>query len=127
MSLKSGISLAGFVKSSPLLNRFITPVANAYAHATGHRQHGLKYDDLIIEEDETVQKAIGRLSERESYDRAFRLKRAIHLSVLHRELPKDQWLKPSEDERYLTPAIEELRKEEAEREAWDSIKVEKKH
>ncbi|KAE8236304.1 hypothetical protein A4X13_0g9193 [Tilletia indica] len=91
-SLELGISRASFVENSPALSRFVTPVASAYAAAAGHRKVGLKYDDLIMEEDEGVQKAIGRLTERESYDRAFRLRMAIHLSVLHRELPKEEWL-----------------------------------
>lgn len=34
----------------------LKPLANAYAHITGYRQHGLRYDDLIIEEREDVQK-----------------------------------------------------------------------
>jgi len=40
---------------------------------------------------ETDNKAIGRLSPRESYDRAFRMRTAFQQSVLHRELPKKQW------------------------------------
>jgi hypothetical protein len=35
--------------------------------------------------------AIGRLTPRESYDRAFRMRTAFQQSVLHRELPKKQW------------------------------------
>lgn len=30
-------------------------IADKYANLCGYRQHGLKYDDLIIEENETVQ------------------------------------------------------------------------
>lgn len=40
--------------------------------------------------------AISRLSPREAYDRAFRLRQAQHMSVLHRDLPKDQWLSPAD-------------------------------
>ena len=69
--------------------------------------------------------ALGRLSERESYDRAFRLRQAIHLSALHRELPKEQWLKAEDDKRYVSPILEEVVKENAEREAWDTVKVKK--
>lgn len=76
--------------------RMLKPVANAYANATGHRQMGLRYDDLIIEESDRVQKAISRLPEKEAYDRAFRLRQAAQLSVLHRELPKEQWLPAKE-------------------------------
>jgi len=36
--------------------RMVKPMANAYARAAGYRQMGLKYDDLIREEDDTVQK-----------------------------------------------------------------------
>jgi len=36
--------------------RVMQPVATAYARAAGHRQLGLKYDDLIMEENEDVQK-----------------------------------------------------------------------
>lgn len=51
-----GLSLARYISQSPVLMRFIRPVANAYARAAGYRQLGLKYDDLIIEENKTVQK-----------------------------------------------------------------------
>ncbi|KAI3484097.1 hypothetical protein L1887_52922 [Cichorium endivia] len=57
---------------------------------------GLRYDDLLVEESPRVQKALSRLPEREAYDRAFRLRQASQLSVLHRELPKDQWLPAKE-------------------------------
>ncbi|TKY89454.1 hypothetical protein EX895_001985 [Sporisorium graminicola] len=123
----SGISLAKYVQSSPALMRVLKPVANAYANATGHRQMGLRYDDLIIEESERVQKAISRLPEKEAYDRAFRLRQAAHLSVLHRELPKEQWLPAKEDKRYLTPYVQEVANEEAERAAWDTVSVKKGH
>lgn len=92
----SGLSLAKYVQSSPALMRMLKPVANAYANATGHRQMGLRYDDLLVEESPRVQKALSRLPEREAYDRAFRLRQASQLSVLHRELPKDQWLPAKE-------------------------------
>ncbi|CAO1622969.1 unnamed protein product [Parajaminaea phylloscopi] len=123
----SGLSAIKYVGSSPLLMRFLKPVASAYARAAGYRQLGLKYDDLIIEENETVQKAISRLSHRDSYDRAFRLRQASQQSVLHRDLPKDKWVTKEEDQRYLTPLVKEIADEEAERAAWDTVKVKKGH
>ncbi|KAN0061708.1 Cytochrome b-c1 complex subunit 7, mitochondrial [Thecaphora frezii] len=123
----SGLSLAKFVQNSPVLLRFLKPVANAYAQSTGHRQHGLRYDDLIVEESPRVQKALARLPEREAYDRAFRLRQASQLSVIHRELPKEQWTPASQDKRYLTPYIQEIANEEAERAAWDTVGVKKGH
>jgi ubiquinol-cytochrome c reductase subunit 7 len=57
MSLSlQGWNLTKFVKSSPALMRALTPVANAFANAAGHRKLGLKYDDLIIEENPEMQK-----------------------------------------------------------------------
>ena len=92
----SGLSLIKYVQSSPTLMRLLKPVAKPYANSTGHRQMGLRYDDLMIEESPRVQKAISRLPEKEAYDRAFRLRKASQLSVLHRELPKEQWLPAKE-------------------------------
>lgn len=40
----------------PGLAKMLKPVASAYTHIAGYRQMGLKYDDLIIEEREDVQK-----------------------------------------------------------------------
>lgn len=52
----SGLTAAKYVQSSPLLLRFVKPVANAYAWAAGYRQLGLKYDDLLIEENANTQR-----------------------------------------------------------------------
>lgn len=52
----SGLSVANYIKTSPLLMRFLRPVSNAYANSAGYRRLGLKYDDLLIEENETAQK-----------------------------------------------------------------------
>lgn len=40
--------------------------------------------------------AISRLSEREQYDRAFRIRTAIQQSILHKGLPKEQWVTPEQ-------------------------------
>lgn len=40
--------------------------------------------------------ALTRLTPRETYDRAFRFKRASQISVLHKELPKSEWIHPEE-------------------------------
>jgi ubiquinol-cytochrome c reductase subunit 7 len=53
------------------------------------------------------------------------MKQAIHLSALHRELPKEKWLSAQEDVRYLTPLVEEVQREADERAAWDTVKVKK--
>jgi len=104
----------------------LKPFANAYANAAGYRKMGLRYDDLIMEEREDVQKALSRLTPRESYDRVYRMRVAFHQSLQHRDLPKEQWVPASEDKRYLTPLIDAVVKEDKERQEWDSMSVERK-
>ncbi|GAA5872612.1 hypothetical protein JCM3774_001864 [Rhodotorula dairenensis] len=117
-----GVSLFKQVKQSPGLYRFLKPLAGAYANLAGYRAHGLKYDDILIEENATVQKALGRLNEREAYDRAYRLRVASMCAIAHEELPKNERVKPEEDVRYLKPYVEEIETEQAERSAYDNAK-----
>lgn len=118
-----GPSLAGTIRNSKSLSKFFKPIAGWYANLAGYRQHGLKYDDLIVEESDIAQKvrlsflplptsplflardadagllgvqALSRLTEREQYDRAYRIRVASQLSVLHKELPKADWTKPED-------------------------------
>lgn len=41
-----GLSVAPYIQRSRSLNKIFKPLASFYAHASGHRQLGLKYDDL---------------------------------------------------------------------------------
>ncbi|GAA5858989.1 hypothetical protein JCM5296_000778 [Sporobolomyces johnsonii] len=116
-----GPSFASTVKQSRGLYKFLKPLADKYASLAGYRQHGLKYDDILIEENAVVQKALNRLSERESYDRAFRLRTASMVAIAHEELPKDKWVKKEEDVRYLKPFVTEIEAENAERANWDTV------
>merc|ERR1712071_89746 len=111
---------------APGLFSSLKPLAEFYARAAGHRSMGLKYDDLLMEEREDVQKAISRLSEREQYDRAFRLRTAIQQSILHKGLPKEQWVTSEQDTRYMTPVVLEVEAENNERAYYDNIEVERK-
>ncbi|KAF8709389.1 Cytochrome b-c1 complex subunit, partial [Rhizoctonia solani] len=122
-----GFTLAPQVKASRGLYKFLAPIAQFYARNTGHRQMGLRYDDLLIEERGDVQKAISRLPEDEAYNRAYRQKVAVQQSLLHKNLPKEQWLKPENDIRYLRPYVEQVVKEDQERAEWDTITVTKAH
>ena len=45
---------------------------------------GLRYDDLIPEENDTVQLALKRLPPKEAYDRVFRLRRAFQVMALQK-------------------------------------------
>ena len=57
---------------------------------------GLKADDLLDEDITEVTEAVSRLDDDEKYERLFRMKRAMDLSLKHNILPKDQWTKPEE-------------------------------
>jgi len=121
-----GYTLAGWIKSSRSLSKYVKPIANWYADLAGYRQMGLKYDDLLMEENPTVQRALNRLTAREQYDRAYRFKIASHSSLVHKHLPKEQWVPASEDKRYLKAHVEEVLKENEERQAWDTMTVGRK-
>ncbi len=62
-----------------------------------------------------MQKALHRLTPRESYDRAYRIRLAQQCSMSHTLLPQDKWVKDSEDTRYVTPIAEEILREDMER------------
>ncbi|CEG73495.1 Putative Cytochrome b-c1 complex subunit 7 [Rhizopus microsporus] len=124
------LSLKSFVQNSKLLSGLVKPLASAYANTAGYRQIGLKYDDLVSEESELVQEALRRFEiaePRAAYDRAYRIRVAQQCSLTHTLLPKEQWVKPEEDKRYLQPYINQVAAERAEREAFDNIKVTPRH
>lgn len=56
----------------------------------------MKADDLRMEENPDVVTAVSRLPAEEQYQRIFRLKRAMDLSLKHQLLPREQWTKPEE-------------------------------
>ncbi|KAF9264890.1 14 kDa subunit of cytochrome bd ubiquinol oxidase [Marasmius fiardii PR-910] len=120
------LSLAPKILASKTLTRWFTPFAHWYANLSGYRKYGLKYDDLLIEERDDVQRAITRLTPRETYDRNFRFKRASQASVLHAPLPTEQWITPEEDVRYLLPHVVDVAKEDTERQMWDTVSVKRK-
>ncbi|RCI04014.1 Cytochrome b-c1 complex subunit 7 [Rhizopus stolonifer] len=124
------LSLKSFVQSSKLMSGLLKPLSAAYADAAGYRKIGLKYDDLVAEENEIVKEALRRLEiaePRAAYDRAYRIRVAQQLSLSHQLLPKNEWVKSTEDIRYLQPYIEQISAERAEREAFDNIKVSPRH
>jgi len=120
-----GISVAPYIRRSPTLYKLFAPLAKVFIDASGYRKMGLRYDDLLIEERSDVKRAVGRLSEREAYDRAWRMRTASHCSVLHKDLPKEQWTTQEQDVRYLTPLVEEAVQEDIERAQWDNMNVTK--
>ncbi|KAF2142454.1 uncharacterized protein K452DRAFT_286867 [Aplosporella prunicola CBS 121167] len=119
-------SLTKFIIKRPWLKNWLKPVANWYTDLSGYRKLGLRADDLIPEESETVLLALKRLPPKEAYDRVFRMRRAFQCSLSHQLLPKEQHTKPEEDTPYLTPIIEEIEAELKEREDLESMVVKKK-
>ncbi|KAF7585856.1 Cytochrome b-c1 complex subunit 7 [Aspergillus hancockii] len=122
----SAPSLANYIVKRPWLKRWMMPIANWYTDASGYRRLGLRFDDLIPEESETVQKAIKRLPAKEAYDRVFRIRRAFQCSVSHTLLPAAEQTKPEEDVEYLSPIIREIEKEQKERADLDSLVVKRR-
>jgi ubiquinol-cytochrome c reductase subunit 7 len=49
-------------------------------------------DDLIPEEHEIVYEAMGRLTDKEMFDRSFRLRRAVQLNMTKETLGAEQWI-----------------------------------
>ncbi|KAJ5081547.1 Ubiquinol-cytochrome c reductase complex 14 kDa protein [Penicillium alfredii] len=121
----SAPSLTSYIVKRPWLKRWMTPLAQWYTDAAGYRRLGLKFDDLIPEESENVQKAIKRLPAKEAYDRVFRIRRAFQCSISHTLLPANEQTKPSEDVEYLSPIIREIEKEAKERVDLDNLVVRK--
>ncbi|XP_015711397.1 cytochrome b-c1 complex subunit 7 [Coturnix japonica] len=89
-----------------------------YYNAAGFNKYGLMRDDTLYE-DEDVKEALKRLPEDLYNERMFRIKRALDLSLKHRILPKEQWVKYEEDKPYLEPYLKEVIRERLEREAWN--------
>ncbi|CZR59714.1 probable ubiquinol--cytochrome-c reductase [Phialocephala subalpina] len=119
-------SLVNFIVKRPWLSKFMKPLSNWYANAAGYRKLGLKADDLIPEESETVLLALKRLPPKEAYDRVFRLRRAFQCSLAHQLLPKEQHTKPDEDVEYLSPIIRQIEAEAKERDDLESLSLNKR-
>ncbi|KAF9312782.1 Cytochrome b-c1 complex subunit 7 [Podila horticola] len=118
----SGITLVNQVKASKFLSGILTPVASAFVNASGYRKLGMRYDDILREETDIIREAINRLPENEGYERFYRMKVACQYSLSHTIATKETALKPEDDIRYLTPLIDEVAAEFAEREDFNNIK-----
>ncbi|XP_029299845.1 cytochrome b-c1 complex subunit 7 [Cottoperca gobio] len=88
-----------------------------YYNLSGFNKLGLMRDDVLYE-DEDVTEALKRIPESQYFDRQFRIKRALDLSMKHQLLPKEQWTKFEEDNGYLLPYVEEVIRERKEKEEW---------
>ncbi|CAG4977951.1 unnamed protein product [Parnassius apollo] len=85
---------------------------------SGFNKYGLLRDDCLYE-NEDVQEALRRLPAHVVDERNFRIIRAVQLSLQKTILPKEEWTKYEEDKLYLTPIVEQVKKERLEREEWE--------
>ncbi|GFG30467.1 hypothetical protein Cfor_09309 [Coptotermes formosanus] len=79
---------------------------------------GLHHDDCYDEDIPDVKEALRRLPAHLVDERNFRIMRAMQLSIQKTILPKEEWVKFEEDNRYLKPYIEEVARERQEKEEW---------
>ena len=99
---------------------WIKSASAAYRANVGNelRKYGLRYDDLLDEgPDLDVGEALKRLSAEERDMRQQRLKRAMDLSLKHVYLSKEEQAMQTPFDFYLTPVVEEVKRERAERAA----------
>ena len=52
---------------------------------------GLRYDDMVPDNSYIIKEALRRLPEKELMERTFRFRRALSLSLIKQEAPKDEW------------------------------------
>lgn len=103
-----------------LFEPWIKSASTAYRATVGAelRKYGLRYDDLLDEgQDLDVGEALKRLSQEERDMRAQRLKRAMDLSMKHTYLSAEEQAKQTPFDFYLTPVVERVKAERAERAA----------
>lgn len=99
--------------------RFMSSAFQKVAYnLAGFNKLGLWRDDLL-HEDEDVSDALKRLPQNVIDERNYRMLRATQLSLSHTILPKEQWTKLEDDKLYLTPVVEQVKKEKTEQEEWN--------
>ncbi|RKP00757.1 hypothetical protein CXG81DRAFT_26541 [Caulochytrium protostelioides] len=113
-------ALVRAVRGNPTLAR----ITEFYNQHCGHRQLGLKSDDMLPDEDPIAQEALRRLSPQEVHERHFRFSRVLAIDAWHDTLPEQYWIKPHEDTPYLSSLIEQIKKEKADARNFDQLTVE---
>ncbi|KAI3403099.2 QCR7 [Candida oxycetoniae] len=122
-SMTSVVKAANFILSRPTLAKIVVPIAKKFTAYAGYREMGLKFNDIIMEENPVMQTALKRLPPSLSYSRNYRLLTAHQLALSHQLLPPEKAVKPEEDDHYLVPYILEAEKEAFERAELDNIEV----
>lgn len=125
-SFTSIAKIGTYILKSPTLSKICVPIANKYVSLAGYRKLGLKYNDLIAEENPIVQTALSRLPEDESYARNYRMIRAHQAELSHHLLSRNEWVKSQDDVPYLFPYILEAEAEANEKAELDNLVIVKK-
>ncbi|KAJ8683929.1 hypothetical protein QAD02_019721 [Eretmocerus hayati] len=100
-------------------NKLIGPSLQHWVYQKmGFNKYGLMRDD-ILEETAIVRQALTRIPPHVVDERNFRIVRAAYLTLKKEILPKEEWTKLEDDKLYLTPVIEQIEKENAEKEEWE--------
>lgn len=68
-----------------------------------------------------VQEALRRISDKDQFDRTFRVRRAMQLQMAHEELPREEWTTKDTDTPYLWPHIQQVCRERRERHHYDRL------
>jgi ubiquinol-cytochrome c reductase subunit 7 len=66
-----------------------------------------------------VREALKRISDKEVFDRTFRIRRAMQLDLLKEELPKEEWIRRETDVPYLWKHVVDICHEREERNKYD--------
>ncbi len=80
------------------------------------RKYGLRYEDVLIYENEDYQRALKYISEEEYQARLRRITRAQQLSLTHEELPKELQALQEPEREYLGELMIEFKRLREERE-----------
>lgn len=117
--------IGDYILKTPALAKVIVPIAHQFVNFSGYRKLGLRFDDLISEENDIAQTALRRLPADESYARIYRIINAHQSELTHHLLPKDKWIKPEEDTPYLTPYLLEAEAAVQEKQELDHLELAK--
>lgn len=124
------------LQQRPSLQSWAVRLAEKYQDQMGHRRLGtsnpkliplgLFSDDILSEEMSQVQEALKRITDKQQFDRTFRIRRAMQLQMHHDELPREEWVTRETDESYLWPHLQAICREREERKKYDSTAVKNK-
>ncbi|BAO37656.1 cytochrome b-c1 complex subunit 7 [Kluyveromyces marxianus] len=119
------VKIGDYILKTPALAKVVVPIAHQFINLSGYRKMGLRFDDLIEEENDIAQTALRRLPADESYARIYRIVNAHQLALTHHLLPKEKYLKAEDDVPYLTPYLLEAEAFAKEKEELDNLEVAK--